>query len=31
MIFPSTAGGLRDPDNFDKQWRRSVTASACRM
>ncbi len=22
MIFPSTAGGLRDPDNFDKQWRR---------
>lgn len=22
MIFASTAGGLRDPDNFDKQWRR---------
>lgn len=22
MIFPSSAGGLRDPDNFDKQWRR---------
>jgi integrase len=22
MIFPSTAGSWRDPDNFDKQWRR---------
>jgi integrase len=22
MIFPSTAGTWRDPDNFDKQWRR---------
>lgn len=22
MIFPSTAGTCRDPDNFDKQWRR---------
>jgi integrase len=22
MIFPSTAGTCRDPDNFDKQWRK---------
>ena len=22
MIFPSTAGTWRDPDNFDKQWRK---------
>lgn len=22
VIFPSSAGGLRDPDNFNKQWRR---------
>jgi len=21
VIFPSTAGTLRDPDNFNKQWR----------
>ena len=21
MIFPSTAGTLRDPNNFNKQWR----------
>jgi integrase len=22
MIFPSSAGTCRDPDNFDKQWRK---------
>ncbi|MCF3940908.1 tyrosine-type recombinase/integrase [Gordonia tangerina] len=22
-VFPSTSGGLRDPDNFNKQWRRA--------
>lgn len=22
MIFPSTAGTWRDPDNFNKQWRK---------
>jgi integrase len=22
MMFPSSAGNWRDPDNFDKQWRR---------
>jgi integrase len=22
MIFPSTAGTLRDPNNFNKQWRK---------
>jgi len=21
VIFPSTAGTLRDPNNFDKEWR----------
>jgi integrase len=25
MIFPSTAGGWRDPDNFGKQWRKART------
>ena len=30
VIFPSTAGTLRDPNNFGKQWRKVRDSSACR-
>lgn len=29
MIFPSTAGTWRDPNNFGKQWRTPARNSAC--